>query len=66
MFQNNELYEKAQRECEKIFEDKKLLRKLNAQKPIEEKIKDLIKLQNIMVNANPELKKSGLIPWKID
>lgn len=50
---------------ERIFEAAKLRKKLNTQKPIEEKVKDLIILQHIEANANPELKKSGLIPWKI-
>jgi hypothetical protein len=66
MSRSDEYYARAKKECEQVFEDKERRRKLDAQKPIEEKIRDLVRLQTIMVNANPELAKSGLMPWKLD
>lgn len=52
-------------ELKKIFADKMKRRKLAAQRPVEEKFKDLVKMQEILVNANPKYKDSKIIPWKI-
>ena len=57
-------YFKAAKEFnEKVFRAKKKARLARAKKPIEEKIKDLIEMQKIMVKLHPELK--NIIPWRI-
>lgn len=52
-------------EIKKIFDDKMKRRKLAAQRPVEEKFRDLVKMQEILVNANPKYKDSKIIPWRI-
>lgn len=52
-------------ELKNIFDDKMKRRKLAAQRPVEEKFRDLIKMQEILVNANPKYKDSKIIPWRI-
>ena len=58
-------FESAKREAEKIFKMKEERRRLWAKEPIEKKIKDLVKLQERAVSIKPELKKLGIIPWKL-
>lgn len=60
-----EYFKHAKREAEKIFKMKDRRRKLWSKEPIEEKIKDLVKIQERAVAIKPELKKLGIIPWKI-
>ena len=61
-----EYFKQAKREAEKIFKMKDRRRKLWAKEPIEKKIADLIKMQERAVSIKPELKKLGIIPWRIE
>lgn len=54
MFQNNE----------QLFEDKKNRRKERAKMPIEQKIEELIRLQEIALAINKTLREKGLKAWK--
>jgi hypothetical protein len=49
---------------EKIFESKKEFHKEKAKLPVEEKIRILIELQKIAIEANPD-KAKGKRVWKI-
>lgn len=55
----------TEEELKKIFDAKFQRRKLAAQRPVEEKFRDLIKMQEILVNTNPKYKNSKIIPWRI-
>lgn len=64
-FQEGLIMMVTEEELKKIFDDKMKRRKLAAQRPVEEKFRELIKMQEILVNANPKYKNSKIIPWKI-
>lgn len=50
----------------KLFKSKKRMRKVWAERPMEEKIKDLVQMQSIAVRVNPEYRKfKDIIPWEI-
>jgi hypothetical protein len=57
------LYKQAEEFNKKLFESKERARKQRAKMPIEEKMKELVRLQEIAVTIRPELKK--LIPFKL-
>ena len=52
-------------EIKQIFDAKFKRRIAAAQRPVEEKFRDLIKMQEILVTANPKYKDSKILPWKI-
>jgi hypothetical protein len=58
-------FKAAELEARKIFKIKEERRNLWAKAPIHEKIRDLIRLQEIAVGIKPELKKLGIIPWRL-
>lgn len=58
-----EYFRQAKEYNQKVFKSKRQMRKVWAKKPIEEKIKELVKLQEIAVTLHPKLKR--LIPWKL-
>jgi len=56
-------FKQAQEFNKKLFESKKEMRKVWARRPIEVKIRELIKLQEITATLHPELR--SIIPWKL-
>ncbi|MEW6215915.1 MAG: hypothetical protein AB1478_12055 [Nitrospirota bacterium] len=59
-----EYYQQARKISEEIFKAKDKTRIKWANIPIEEKMKELVRLQEIAVRINPELKKYR-IPFKL-
>jgi len=57
------LFKEAAKFNEKIFESKKRMRKVWAKRPMEVKLRELVKLQEITAALHPELRR--LIPWKL-
>ena len=56
-------FKQAQEFNKKLFESKEEMRKVWARRPIEVKIRELIKLQEITATLHPELR--NIIPWKL-
>lgn len=56
-------FRQAQEYNKKIFKSKEEMRKAWAKQPIEVKIKELVKLQEITATLHPELR--NIIPWKL-
>lgn len=64
MFRDKEKYfQEAAEFNKKLFESKEEMRKMWAKQPIEEKIRELIKLQEITATLHPELR--NIIPWRM-
>lgn len=64
MSKDKEKYFKQAREFNrKLFKAKERMRKIWARQPIELKIRDLVKLQEITATLHPELR--NIIPWKL-
>ncbi len=61
---NKEKYFKeAKRFNQRLFASKEKTRKAWAKKPVEEKIKELVKLHEVTAALRPELRK--IIPWRL-
>ncbi len=56
-------YKEAEEYNKKLFKSKEEMRKKWAKQPIEEKIKELIRMQEITAALHPELR--NIIPWRI-
>ena len=56
-------FKEAEIAAKKIFASKEKMRKAWAKQPIEEKIKELVRLQEITATLHPELR--DIIPWGI-
>ena len=56
-------FEEASKFNKKIFASKEKRRKIWARRPIEAKIRELVRLQEITATLHPELRK--IIPWKL-
>jgi len=56
-------FEEASKFNKKIFASKGKIRKIWARRPMEVKIRELVKLQEITATLHPELKR--IIPWKL-
>ena len=64
MLKDKERYFKEARKFnKKIFASKDKMRKVWARQPMEVKIRELVKLQEITATLHPELRK--IIPWKL-
>ena len=57
-------YKSVEELANQIFKEKEEHRKKMAKLPIEEKIKIVVKLQEIAVGLHPELRSRG-IPWQL-
>lgn len=49
--------------ADKIFKSKNQMRKIFAKEPLPEKIKDLLRLQDMFVALHPQYK--NILPWRI-
>ena len=58
-----EYFKQARKFNKKLFESKAQMRKTWAKTPIEVKIRELIKLQEITATLHPELR--NIIPWRL-
>ena len=56
-------FKQAQEFNRELFKSKEKMRKVWANQPIEVKIKELIKLQEVTATLYPELR--NIIPWRI-
>jgi hypothetical protein len=64
MLKDKERYfEEARKFNKKIFASKDKMRQVWARQPMEVKIRELVKLQEITATLHPELRK--IIPWKL-
>ncbi len=57
------LFKEAAKFNKEVFESKRRMRKVWAKQPMEAKIRELVKLQEITATLHPELRR--LIPWKL-
>lgn len=58
-----EYFKRALKFNKQLFKSKAKMRKVWARKPIEVKIRELIKLQEITATLHPELR--NIIPWRL-
>jgi len=56
-------FKQAEEHNKKLFKSKEEMRKVWARRPIEVKIRELIKLQEITATLHPELR--NIIPWRL-
>ena len=58
-----EYFKQARKFNKQLFKSKVQMRKIWARQPIEVKIRELIKLQEITATLHPELR--NIIPWRL-
>ncbi|MCL4874199.1 hypothetical protein KJ039_08965 [bacterium] len=56
-------FKEAEKFNQKVFASKEKMRKTWAKKPMPEKIRELVKMQEVTAALHPELRK--IIPWRL-
>jgi len=56
-------FKEAEEHNRKVFKSKEKMRRRWARQPVEEKIRELVRLQKITATLHPELRY--IIPWRI-